>query len=88
MKFRIPIFTKILFLDKDLIINTAVETISIERNAIDNLSNFVDENFVNAISCLHHSKGRVIVSGIGKSAIIAQKMVATLNSTGSPSMAI
>lgn len=73
-------------MDKDLIINTAIETINIEKDAIDHLRNFIDENFVNAISCLHQSKGRVIVSGIGKSAIIAQKMVATLNSTGSPSI--
>ncbi|MCC7030854.1 MAG: KpsF/GutQ family sugar-phosphate isomerase [Chitinophagaceae bacterium] len=79
-------FCKKLSLDKKLIIQTAVETIGIERDAIGQLSNFIDEHFADAIQCIHEIKGRVIISGIGKSAIIAQKIVATLNSTGTASI--
>src|SRR5215210_3813324 len=46
----------------------------------------MDENFEKTIDCLANCKGRIVISGIGKSAIIAQKIVATLNSTGSPSI--
>jgi len=48
--------------------------------------NFLDEDFENAVNFIHHSKGRVIVTGIGKSANIATKIVATLNSTGTPAI--
>jgi arabinose-5-phosphate isomerase len=79
-------FCKKLSLDKKLIIQTAIDTIGIERDAIGQLSNFIDDHFADAIQCIHEIKGRVIISGIGKSAIIAQKIVATLNSTGTPSV--
>jgi len=69
-------------LNKELIIQTAVETIGIEKNAVGQLGTFIDQHFAEAIQCIHAVQGRVIVSGIGKSAIIAQKIVATLNSTG------
>lgn len=46
----------------------------------------VDEEFANAVNCIYQSKGRVIITGIGKSAIIANKIVATLNSTGTPAI--
>src|SRR5215210_7875580 len=46
----------------------------------------MDENFEKTIDCLANCKGRIVISGIGKSAIIAQKIVATLNSTGSPAI--
>jgi arabinose-5-phosphate isomerase len=68
------------------IINTAKETILIESNAIANLANLLDDNFAKAITCILASKGRVIVTGIGKSANIANKIVATLNSTGTPAI--
>lgn len=68
------------------ILNLASETIQIEHEAIANLSRQLDENFAKAIQLIHSSKGRLIISGIGKSAIIAQKIVATLNSTGTPSI--
>ncbi len=68
------------------IINTAKETILIESNAIANLANLLDDNFANAITFILASKGRVIVTGIGKSANIANKIVATLNSTGTPAI--
>ena len=72
--------------DNNSIINTAKETILIESNAIANLTNLLDENFTNAINFILKSKGRVIVTGIGKSANIANKIVATLNSTGTPAI--
>ncbi len=64
----------------------AKETILMEGNAISNLVNFVDENFEKAVACILASKGRIIVTGIGKSANIAAKIVATFNSTGTPSI--
>lgn len=64
----------------------ARETIRIQSEAIAQLETFVDEDFQEAVSAIHCSKGRVVISGIGKSALIAQKIVATLNSTGTPSI--
>lgn len=70
----------------DQIISTAKETISNEAEAIANLENFIDEDFTKAVEVIYRSQGRVVVTGIGKSAIIANKIVATLNSTGTPSI--
>lgn len=72
--------------NKNTIIENAKQTILIESKAIANLVNFLDEDFENAVNFIHHSKGRVIVTGIGKSANIATKIVATLNSTGTPAI--
>lgn len=55
-----------------------------EANAIRQLAAQLDESFEKTIDCLANCKGRIVISGIGKSAIVAQKIVATLNSTGSP----
>ncbi len=71
---------------RDQIISTAKETISNEAEAIANLKNFIDEQFTEAVEYIYRSKGRIVVTGIGKSAIIANKIVATLNSTGTPSI--
>ena len=68
------------------IIDLAKKTIETERDAITHLITLVDENFAHAINCIIESKGRVVISGIGKSAIIASKIVATLNSTGTPAI--
>jgi len=68
------------------ILNTAKETILLESNAIANLATLIDDNFAKAITFILASKGRVIVTGIGKSANIANKIVATLNSTGTPAI--
>ncbi|OLY94621.1 arabinose-5-phosphate isomerase [Cnuella takakiae] len=57
-----------------------------EAAAIANLSQLVDDSFAQAMEVLAACKGRIVISGIGKSAIIAQKIVATLNSTGSPAI--
>ena len=70
----------------DQIISSAKETISNEAEAIANLENFIDEEFAKAVEIIYRSEGRVVVTGIGKSAIIANKIVATLNSTGTPSI--
>ncbi|WP_432208131.1 KpsF/GutQ family sugar-phosphate isomerase [Asprobacillus argus] len=64
----------------------AKETILMESNAIANLTNLINEDFENAIECVLNSKGRLVVTGIGKSANIAAKIVATFNSTGTPSI--
>lgn len=68
------------------IIALAKQTITIESDAIANLINFIDQSFENCVKLIHNSKGRVIITGIGKSAIIANKIVATFNSTGTPAI--
>jgi arabinose-5-phosphate isomerase len=57
-----------------------------EANAINKLVNYIDDDFEACVQQILQSKGRVVITGIGKSAIIAQKIVATLNSTGTPSL--
>jgi arabinose-5-phosphate isomerase len=68
------------------ITEAAIRTIEMEAAAVAQLSNYLTKDFENAIDCLTDCKGRIVISGIGKSAIIAQKIVATLNSTGSPAI--
>ncbi len=68
------------------ILNTAKSTIALESKAISNLSELLTDDFANAVELIYNSKGRVIITGIGKSAIISNKIVATLNSTGTPSV--
>ncbi|MGB0896386.1 MAG: KpsF/GutQ family sugar-phosphate isomerase [Flavobacteriaceae bacterium] len=70
----------------DKIIDIAKTTIRIEQEAIANLINSVDIEFAEAVNHIFTSKGRVVISGIGKSANIATKIVATLNSTGTPAI--
>lgn len=72
--------------NSELILQKAKQIILAESQAIAYLSEFIDHNLVNAVSCILESKGRVVVTGIGKSANIATKIVATLNSTGTPSI--
>ena len=71
---------------KDLILKTAQNTLEIEQKAIAALHFSLDEDFVKTVETILQSTGRVIVTGIGKSAVVAQKIVATLNSTGTPSV--
>lgn len=71
---------------KENILAVAKKTIQAESQAIAKLIDFLNDDFVQSTETILNSKGRLIVSGIGKSAIIAQKIVATLNSTGTPSM--
>lgn len=68
------------------ILTVAKDTISNEAKAIARLENLLNEEFAQAVDHIFHSKGRVIITGIGKSAIIANKIVATLNSTGTPAI--
>lgn len=71
---------------QNTILQTAKQTIDMESQAISNLSTLLDTDFSDAVTCILNSKGRVIITGIGKSAIIATKIVATLNSTGTPAV--
>ncbi|WP_438710012.1 KpsF/GutQ family sugar-phosphate isomerase [Aquimarina muelleri] len=71
---------------QDTIISYAKKTIAEEARAIAYLEELIDEEFSNAVENIHKSKGRVIITGIGKSAIIATKIVATMNSTGTPAV--
>ncbi|MDT8347051.1 MAG: KpsF/GutQ family sugar-phosphate isomerase [Flavobacteriaceae bacterium] len=73
-------------ISKDQILTYARQTIRTEAEAILTLESFLDEAFAEAVSFIHQSKGRVIITGIGKSAIIASKIVATMNSTGTPAI--
>ncbi len=68
------------------ILATAKKTLLSESKSIENLVNYLDEDFAKSVTEIYNTKGRLVVSGIGKSALIAQKIVATLNSTGTPSL--
>jgi arabinose-5-phosphate isomerase len=65
---------------------TAIEVIEKEQLAISSLRDSIDRSFLRTVEILHQSKGRLIVTGIGKSALIGQKIVATFNSTGPPAV--
>lgn len=67
------------------LIQLAKKTISIEIAELENLKNRIDDNFAKAVEIIHKTNGKLIVVGIGKSAHIGNKIVATLNSTGTPS---
>ena len=71
---------------KENILASAKKTILSESQSIAKLTDFLDENFIEATQKIYNSNGRLVVTGIGKSAIIAQKMVASFNSTGTPSL--
>lgn len=66
----------------DRIIQAGKEVIRIEAEAVANLINSINNQFAKAVDVIHNSKGRVVFSGMGKSGLIARKIVATLNSTG------
>lgn len=68
------------------VLEVARRTIRIEAQAITDLVDGIDSAFAKAVLHIHNSQGRVIITGIGKSAIIAQKIVATMNSTGTPAI--
>lgn len=73
-------------MNNETIIPVALRTIELEAQSVSGLKAFIDEGFIQAVKQVAATRGRLIVSGIGKSAIIAQKIVATLNSTGTPSV--
>ena len=64
----------------------ARRTLAIEAESISQLESYINTDFIEAAKVIHFSQGRVVVTGVGKSAIIAQKMVATFNSTGTPAI--
>lgn len=68
------------------IVRFATETINMEIEALRQMAGFVDADFVKSVNTIYNSEGRVVVTGIGKSAIIGSKIVATLNSTGTPAI--
>jgi len=72
-------------IDPDSVISWAQETLKTEADAIRNLSRTLNKDFVAAVRILTQTKGRVVVSGMGKAGIIARKFSATLSSTGTPS---
>ena len=68
------------------LMDLAVGVIEQEAQAVSNLKPYINEEFVEILNLIYNSKGRLIITGIGKSAIIGTKIVATLNSTGTPSI--
>ena len=72
--------------NSEIIKKTALDTLNLESRAISNLSKIIDSNFCEIIELLMNCKGKIILTGIGKSAIIGMKISATLNSTGSKSI--
>ena len=70
----------------DIIIESAKRTFRIESEVLQKLNNSLNEDFVNCVHCILNGKGRVVLTGIGKSAIVAQKIAATFNSTGTPAI--
>jgi arabinose-5-phosphate isomerase len=74
------------YMNTALIRATALRTIELEAQSVAGLQAFIDTDFERAIAAITATRGRIIISGIGKSAIIAQKIVATFNSTGTPAV--
>lgn len=68
------------------ILDIARNTVCMEAKSIENLVNYIDNEYVETVRILFQCKGRIIITGIGKSALIGQKIVATFNSTGTPSI--
>ncbi|MHC1708281.1 MAG: SIS domain-containing protein [Bacteroidales bacterium] len=71
---------------KEEIIHIAAETISMEAEAIRGLAHYLDDSFFLSVNAILTTSGKVVITGIGKSAIIASKIVATFNSTGTPAV--
>ncbi|MEO7047819.1 MAG: SIS domain-containing protein, partial [Ferruginibacter sp.] len=70
----------------DTIINSAKRSIDLQARSVSALAGYINDDFIEAVEKVAACKGRLIISGIGKSAIIAQKIVATMNSTGTPAV--
>ncbi len=70
----------------DHIKKIALETIQIEHLSIGKLTSYINDDFGKSVKLIYESKGRLIITGMGKSAIIAEKITATLNSTGTPAI--
>ncbi|MEO7049289.1 MAG: KpsF/GutQ family sugar-phosphate isomerase [Ferruginibacter sp.] len=70
----------------DTIINSAKRSIDLQARSVSALAGYINDDFIEAVQKVAACKGRLVISGIGKSAIIAQKIVATMNSTGTPAI--
>jgi arabinose-5-phosphate isomerase len=79
----LPVFLRRM---NNILLTTALRTIQLEAQSIAGLSKYINADFEKAVRVIADGKGRLVVSGVGKSAIIAQKIVATLNSTGTASL--
>jgi arabinose-5-phosphate isomerase len=86
LSFILTNFKLSVLITKENILALAKKTIESESQSIAKLMDFIDDTFALAVDCIYSSKGRLVITGIGKSAIIAQKMVASFNSTGTPSL--
>lgn len=84
-EFRIPTISSCMK-SKDEILDIARQTLQIEAQTLLDVERSLDEDFFKVVETVYKSKGRLVISGIGKSANIANKMVATLNSTGTPAI--
>lgn len=71
---------------KDLVLQQAIDSIRLQSASIGALESFVNDDFAAAVNVIYQAKGRLVISGIGKSAIVAQKIVATMNSTGTAAL--
>lgn len=70
----------------EIILSSALKTLTVEAEVLSDLKRSIDQNFAHCVKMLHACKGRVVVTGIGKSALVAQKIVATFNSTGTSAL--
>ncbi len=73
-------------MERAAIIESAKKTVELQANAVADIASFIGEDFAKAVETINASSGRLVISGIGKSALVAQKMVATMNSTGTPAL--
>ena len=73
-------------MSEEQIISKGKEVVSIEAKAIKELTDRINGRFAEAVKLIYETKGRVVLTGMGKSGLIARKIVATLNSTGTPSI--
>ncbi|MDO5615997.1 MAG: SIS domain-containing protein, partial [Cruoricaptor ignavus] len=71
-------------MENQTIINLAKKSLQTEITELESLKNRLDENFSEAVKIINNATGKLIVVGIGKSAHVGGKIVATLNSTGTP----
>lgn len=79
-------FITFVLITKENILAAAKTAILSESASIKKLADYLNDDFIEATQAIYNAKGRLIITGIGKSALIAQKIVATMNSTGTPSM--
>ena len=71
---------------KNIILHTALNTLKVEKEVLNEVLNSIGDDFVVCVETIFNCKGRLVLTGIGKSALVAQKIVATLNSTGTPAL--